>query len=147
MTKEKNEEEKPTEMVMMEIECEIKTMAGDDKHVFATPLYHRYIISKPKKKGGLTNDLRVSGGVWQRMKNIEHEVSVETGKSSSMDEIMRANKFTITTKAVLEMRKREEEKRKGIPVVADEGEKKRKNLLEVAIEDKEKRNKKEEKEV
>ena len=142
MTEEK-EDEKNTEMVVLTVVCEIEPVNGDVEHVWALPLHRRYMVPKvsAKEREEATKDIRVSPGMWRFLKNIEHEILMETDEVPSMDEILRANKLNITPEAVKEMWERQ----KGVPVAADGGgeEKKRKSLLEVAIVDKDKRGKKE----
>lgn len=100
-----------------------------------------------KGKEMVTRDIRVSEKIWGFMYTIANEVRVATGRRCTPNEILTANKQNITTKAVLEMRKREEEKSAVVDDEGGDGEKKRKSLLEVAIEDKEKREKEEKEDV
>jgi len=98
---------------------------------------------KEERKEMVTRDIRVGEKMWGFLYTIANEVRVVTGKRCTPNEILTANKQNITTKAVLERRKQEEEKVK-TAVADEEGEKEeRKSLLEVAIVDKEERKKKE----
>lgn len=145
MTETNEEEEKTIKMVVLMVECEVDSVNGDDEHMWALPLHRRYMVPRERVEGEkreITRDIRVSQGVWRFLKNIGHEILMETDEAPSMDEILRANKFNITPKAVREMR----ERRKGVPIATDDGgeeKEKRKTLLGAAIEDKERREKEE----
>ena len=101
-----------------------------------------------KGKEMVTRDIVVSVKNWGFLYTIANEVRVATGRRCTPNEIITANQKNITTKTVLDRRKREEEKEGGkIPVADEEGKKedgKRKSLLEAAIDDKEEREEKKE---
>ena len=135
MPGEKKEEEKTIKMVVLMVTCEVEPVNGDEEHVWAMPLHRRYMVPKERanEREEATKDIRVSPGMWRFLKNIGHEILMETDEVPSMDEILCANKLNITPKAVREMWERQ----KGVPLAADDGDgkkKKGKSLLEVAIE-------------
>lgn len=108
-----------------------------------------YVMTEEKKEEGkekATETIRVSKKLKSFLYTIANEVRMMTGRRSTPDEILTANKQNITTKTVLEMRKREDEKKREKASGAggaDDEKKVNKTLLDVAFEDRERREKRE----